>query len=255
MDVGIEKIQTLRGNYRGYMQELLKHNRIRINKELPSSSQRKYFSAALFAHNVVTESAVCTYLYGKFIDIGCGDMPFRPQIENIVSQYDSFDIERRISGVKYIGDIQDMNMIGNDSYDSALCLEVLEHVPNPFKAVSEIHRILRVGGKLVCSVPHLSRLHEEPNDYYRYTKYGLRYLFEDNGFKVISIEPRGGLFSFLGHQISTVILCFVWHIPVVKDIAFLLNKWIFVRGTYKLDKLFDKGKIFALGYTCVVEKG
>jgi SAM-dependent methyltransferase len=181
-------------------------------------------------------------------------MPFRSLIEERVNQYDSIDIERRTSNVKYLGDIQDMNMIDNDNYDSALCLEVLEHVPNPFKALSEIHRILKKGAKLVCSAPHLSRLHEEPHDYYRYTKYGLRYLFENSGFRVISIEPCGGIFCFLGHQLSTLFLLPVWHIPILKDVAFWINKWIFVKGFYTCDKLFDKEKIFALGYTCVVEK-
>ena len=236
------------------MQELLERNRSRINEELASYELRKHFSPAAFAHNTVTVPALCTHLYGKLIDIGCGDMPFRSLIERYISQYDSIDIERRVSDVKYIGDVQKMNMIDNESYDSALCLEVLEHVKNPVKAISEIHRVLKKGGKLVCSVPHLSRLHEEPNDYYRYTKYGLMYLFQSSGFNVIYIEPRGGIFCFLGHQISTLVLGLVWHIPVLKGIAFWLNRWVFVKCIYTLDKLFDKRKLFALGYTCVVEK-
>jgi SAM-dependent methyltransferase len=236
------------------MRELLERNRLRINEELASHDSRKYFSTATYADSIVTIPALRAHLHGKLIDIGCGDMPFKALIEELVIQYDSIDIERRVSDVKYVGNIQDMNMIDNDRYDSALCLEVLEHVQDPFKAISEIHRILKKGGKLVCSVPHLSRLHEEPNDYYRYTKYGLRYLFENSGFHVISIEPSGGIFCFLGHQISTLFLCPIWHIPFVKDIAFWINKWIFVKGLFTLDKLFDKKKVFALGYTCVVEK-
>jgi 2-polyprenyl-3-methyl-5-hydroxy-6-metoxy-1,4-benzoquinol methylase len=111
-------------------------------------------------------------------------MPFKDAISKHVSQYDSIDIESRSPSVTFIGDIQNMNMIASDSYDSALCIEVLEHVPNPVKAISEIHRILKYNAKLVCSVPHLSRLHEEPHDYYRYTKYGLSYLFENAGFRI-----------------------------------------------------------------------
>lgn len=236
------------------MRELLKRNRLRIKRELTSYDLRKYFSPSYYADSIITSHVLLANLQGKCIDIGCGDMPFRSLIETRVNQYDSIDIERRASNVRYLGDIQDMNMIDNDSYDSALCLDVLEHVPNPFKAISEIHRILKKGAKLVCSVPHLSRLHEEPHDYYRFTKYGLRYSFENAGFHVLSIEPCGGIFCFLGHQLSTIFLLFVWHIPILKDIAFWINKWVFVKGFYTCDKLFDKEKIFALGYTCVVEK-
>ncbi len=236
------------------MQDLLKRNRLRINKELTSYDSRKYFSPSCYAGSIVTFSALSAHLHGKCIDIGCGDMPFRSLIEKHVSQYDSIDIEKRIPDVKYLADIQDMGVLDSDSYDSALCLDVLEHVPNPFKAISEIHRILKKGAKLVCSVPHLSRLHEEPHDYYRYTKYGLRYLFENAGFRIISIEPTGGMFCFLGHQLSTIFLLPVWHIPILKNVAFWINKWLIVKLFYMCDKLFDKGKIFALGYTCIVEK-
>ena len=235
------------------MRELLKRNRLRINQELGHDA-RKYFSPSMYADSVVTVPALLEHIHGKCIDIGCGDMPFRPLLAGQVTQYDSFDIERRASGVTYVGDIQDMNMIDDESYDSALCLEVLEHVPNPFTALSEIHRILKPGGKLVCSVPHLSRLHEEPHDYYRFTRYGLRYLFEHSGFDVIRIEPRGGLFCFLGHQLSSLFLLPVWHIPVVKNIFFWINRWLMVKGSYALDQLFDRQKTFALGYTCVAKK-
>ncbi len=236
------------------MRELLKRNRLRINAELASYEARKHFSPSCYAHSVVTLSALLMHVHGKCLDIGCGDMPFKALIERQISQYDSIDVERRIAEVKYVGDIQNMDMINNDSYDSALCLEVLEHVPNPVKAISEMHRILKKGAKLICSVPHLSRLHEEPHDYYRYTKYGLRYLFENAGFRVISIEPTGGILCFLGHQFSTLFLVPLWHIPLLKNIAFWINKWLIVKGFYTCDKLFDQSKLFALGYTCVVEK-
>ena len=236
------------------MQGLLKRNRLKINKELTSYNSRKYFSPSSYAVSLVTSAALSVHLYGKCIDIGCGDMPFRPLIKKHVTQYDSVDIEKRVPDVTYLADIQDMSVIASDRYDSALCLEVLEHVPNPLKAITEIHRILKKGAKLVCSTPHLSRLHEEPHDYYRFTKYGLKYLFENSGFHIISIEPAGGIFCFLGHQLSTLFLLPVWHIPILKNLVFWINKWLIVKLFYTCDKLFDKDKIFALGYLCVVEK-
>lgn len=236
------------------MRDLLKRNRKKINEELTSYESRQFFSPSSYGGSIVTIPAFSAHLYGKCIDIGCGDMPYRSFIEKYVKEYDSLDIEKRVNNVKYLADIQDMSMIDSDSYDSALCIEVLEHVPNPCKAISEIHRILKNGAKLVFSVPHLSRLHEEPHDYYRYTKHGIRYLFENGGFHIISIEPIGGLFSFLGHQLSTIFLLPVWHIPILKTIAYFINKWLIVKPSVAFDKFFDKEKIFALGYTCVVEK-
>ncbi len=236
------------------MRTVLKRNRSKINQELHSYETRKYFSPVCYAVGTMTSAAILAHLRGKCIDIGCGDMPFRTLIEKHVSQYDSLDIEARAQAITYIADIQNMKPIEDNTYDSGVCLEVLEHIPDPFRAVAEIHRILKKGAKLICSVPHLSRLHEEPHDYYRFTIYGLRHLFEYAGFRIVSIEASGGIFSFLGHQLSALILLPVWHIPVLKQIGWFVNKWLIVKPAYTCDRLFDKRKIFALGYICVVEK-
>ena len=189
----------------------------------------------------------------KCLDAGCGDMPYKDYISNLVSKYDTLDYEAHISGITYIGDIQDMHMINDGSYDTITCFEVLEHIENPFKAISELRRVIKIEGKLILSVPHLSRLHDVPHDYFRYTKYGLKSILENNGFKVLDIKARGGLFSFLGHQFSTIFLCIFWHLPILKNITFFINKWISVKFSYLLDNLIDPGKIFALGYTVVAE--
>jgi SAM-dependent methyltransferase len=236
------------------MKELLRRNRQKVNEDLRSAEQRKFFSPTTYSAYQVTTPAILAYAHGKLIDIGCGDMPYKDLILDKVTQYDTLDIERRVAEVKFVCDIQNMDIISDNSYDSAVCLEVLEHVQNPFQAIAEVHRILKKGGMLILSVPHLSRLHEEPNDFFRYTKYGIQFLLEDAGFKVLKITERAGIFSFLGHQFSTVFVCLLWHIPIIKRIVFFVNKWLCVKPCYLLDKIFDKKKIFALGYTCVAQK-
>lgn len=236
------------------MSGLLRKNRKRINEELNTCHKRRFFTPLTYGTYGVAIPAITNYARGKLIDIGCGDMPYKDFIMSKVSNYDTFDIEERTEGVTFIGDIHNMDMIDDDSYDSAVCFEVLEHVQHPAKALSEIFRILKSKAHLILSVPHLSRLHEEPHDYFRYTKYGIRLLLEDAGFKVIEINARGGIFSFLGHQFSTFFVCLFWHIPVIKHVAFFINKWLCVRLCHFLDKAFDKNHIFACGYTCVAQK-
>ncbi len=235
-------------------QKLLERNRLRVNKELRSAKQRRFFSPATYSDYQVKVPALLAYASGRLIDIGCGDMQYKELIPDKVTQYDSLDIERRVAEVNFVGDIQNMNMIGNNSYDSAVCFEVLEHVQNPFRAIAEINRILKKGGILILSVPHLARLHEEPNDFFRYTKYGLTSLLENAGLEVLEITPQGGIFSFLGHQFSTIFVCLFWHIPIIKRIVFFINKWLCLKPCCLLDKVFDKEKIFALGYICVAQK-
>jgi len=236
------------------MLSILKNNQRKFDEENRGMARRKYYSPATYGDYQVTTPIINQYIHGNCIDIGCGDMPYKDIIMDIVSRYDTLDIERHVPEVKFLCDVHNMNIISDNSYDSALCLEVLEHVMNPFQAVSEIYRILKKDGTLILTVPHLSRLHDEPYDYFRYTKYGLQSLLESVGFEILRIVPRGGLFSFIGHQCSTIFLCSLWHIPVLKNIAFIINKWLCVRPCYFFDKILDKSKIIALGYTCVAEK-
>lgn len=67
-------------------------------------------------------------------------------------------------------------------------MEVLEHVKNPFNAIKEIQRVLKPGGIIIGSTPFVFPIHDEPHDFYRYTKYGLRNLFKD--FECIELIER-----------------------------------------------------------------
>lgn len=215
---------------------------------------RFYFSPSTYSRYQEAHRCITRHVLGKVLDIGCGDMAFRKFVMAYAEEYDGLDIERRTPGVKYLGDVDDMHMIATESYDAVLCLEVLEHVPDPSRGASEIYRVLRRGGKLIVSVPHLARLHEEPRDFYRYTKYGLQFLLEKAGFKVLEVVPRAGLFSFLGHQVSTLLIGLSWHIPLVKWVVFMANKWLCVKPCLWLDRALEKKKMLAIGYVAVAEK-
>ena len=61
--------------------------------------------------------------------------------------------------------------------------------------LNEAFRILKPGGAIVLQVPWQWRVHEAPHDYFRYTPYGLKYLFEKAGFVDVVVEPQSGFFT------------------------------------------------------------
>lgn len=237
------------------MYKLIQKNRLKLNNELGNSLKRKFFSPALLCEYENTLPRIRANATGRLLDVGCGSMPFKKFIQNSVTEYHGLDIERRTENVQFLGDIQDMKMIESESYDTVICLNVLEHIPNPFRATTEIYRVLKKRGKLILSVPHPARLHEEPHDYYRFTKYGLNFVLNKAGFEVLKIIPNGGLFCFLGHQFSTIFVCLFWHIPVLKNIVFFLNRYLCTELCFWFDKVVEKKKNFALGYICIAKKG
>lgn len=129
---------------------------------------------------------LATLLNGDLLDIGCGRKPYKTLFT--VKTYLGLDIEN--PGHSHVGEEVDVFYDGKtfpfegNSFDSALCNQVLEHVFNPDEFLSEIHRVLRPGGKLLLTVPFAWDEHEQPFDYARYSSFGLRHLMEKNGFEI-----------------------------------------------------------------------
>lgn len=236
------------------LKEYLRASRTQLESDLGIDPKRQYFSPAYYSQYRVTLPLLQRAVRGRLIDLGCGAMPYRQFLESLVTQYDSLEFFPSSAAVTYVGDIQNMTMIADSAYDTAICLEVLEHVPHPLRALDEICRILKPGGVFIVSVPHLSRLHMEPNDFFRFTQYGLRRILEDGGFDVSTLKIRGGLFSFIGNQVSTLLLGLCWRIPIVKDLAWFLNGWLITRPAVWLDGLLDPSGVYAMGYTAVAAR-
>jgi SAM-dependent methyltransferase len=237
-----------------HLKGIIRGARLQLEHDLAGSPRKWYFSPATYSQYRVTLPLIRQFARGRLIDLGCGDMPFRALVIDQVSLYESLDLWPRSPTVTYVGDIQNMLMIADAMYDTALCIEVLEHVPNPCAAAREIYRILKPGGRLILSVPHLSRLHDEPYDFYRYTHYGLEHLLHQAGLEVMTIQKRGGLFSFFGHQIATIIVGLAWNVPVLKEIVWTANSWFITRLCVWLDSRLDTSGLFALGYSVVASK-
>ena len=94
-----------------------------------------------------------------------------------------------------LGDIKNIPM-DNESVDAVICRAVLEHINDPFKAVSEMHRILKSGGKCLVSLPFLYPYHAEKGyygDFYRFTSDGVKYMFRN--FSKIEICKIRGIFE------------------------------------------------------------
>jgi SAM-dependent methyltransferase len=82
--------------------------------------------------------------------------------------------------------------VADGSADLVLCTQVLEHVEDPSRAVSEMARVLKPGGICLLTTHGTWFYHPDPEDYWRWTPAGLRRVFEAAGFGEVKLEPVGG---------------------------------------------------------------
>ncbi len=81
------------------------------------------------------------------------------------------------------------------AFDVVICSELLEHIHNPDRVLSETYRVLKPGGVLLLTVPFLFPVHADPRDYLRYTDQYLSLLLKTSGFEDIEIEWQGKFWS------------------------------------------------------------
>lgn len=133
-------------------------------------------------------------LNGKILDFGCGSKPYRPLFTNS-SEYIGVDIENK--GFEYEQNSVDVYYDGkvipfdNQTFDNVFSTEVFEHVFELDASLDEINRVLKMNGKLLITLPFFWEEHAEPYDFCRYSSFGIDYMLEKHGFKILEHEKNG----------------------------------------------------------------
>jgi ubiquinone/menaquinone biosynthesis C-methylase UbiE len=138
------------------------------------------------------------------LDVGAGIGKYRSLFTHCDYRTQDFGRERDTVGkytpLDYECDITAIP-VPDGSFDVVLCTEVLEHVPEPIRAVGELARILKPGGTLLLTAPLGSFLHQEPFHFYGgYTPHWYRKFLREAGFSVRSIDPNQGFFCWFAQE-------------------------------------------------------
>ena len=194
------------------------------------------------------------YLTGCLIDIGCGTKPYKDLLSPFVAEHIGVDHEATFhdkSNVDLFGTAFEIPA-DSETFDSAICTAVLEHLEEPEQALRECRRVLKPGGVAIYSVPFIWHLHEEPRDFYRFTKYGLKYLFEKTGFEILHITALSGFWVTFGQLFVYNIYRFhrgpMRYIPIIPIIG------LAIQGvSYLMDRV-DKSEQWTWMYMVVAKK-
>ncbi len=191
--------------------------------------------------------------HGLTLDIGCGHVAYQKYFPN----YIGFDIQPGLK-VDVVGDAHNLPF-KDEKFDNILCTEVLEHLHSPEIAISEMKRVLKKGGKLILTTRFIFPLHDIPNDYYRFTKYGLKYLFKE--WKILELKEETDTIGSIAVLLQRIgYQCEVLYLKPFKVFFFLLSKlilpfsFIITKEFGDISKKHSEKNIITSGYYLVCEK-
>lgn len=169
--------------------------------------------------------SVLKYVRGDLLDIGCGEKPYFNILKPRVNKYigvEHPDTLHKNAKIDIYGDAGHLPF-KDESFDTVVSFQVIEHVNEPNQMVAGIYRVISKGGYAILTAPFMWGLHEEPRDFWRYTKYGLKYLFEKNGFEIVELRANSGYWIMTGLRFNYLfdkIWKGVFEIPVITNIFY-----------------------------------
>jgi SAM-dependent methyltransferase len=134
------------------------------------------------------------HIHGRVLDVGVGTWAYSRHLLQSRCEYTATDCFEH-PNIDVVSDIHHLTSVfAEQSFDFVICTDVLEHISRPWKAVRELHAVLKPGGTLLLTTPFNFHLHsdEHVQDYWRVSADGLRLLLvEIAGFAKVEINPIG----------------------------------------------------------------
>jgi len=233
----------------GSPEEIVIYDRARAL--LPGGLRRYvlYFEAAM--EDAVRRFAGSLPSGARLLDAGAGEGNYKHYFNR--QRYVGLDLgigdaQWNYSSLDLLGDLARLPF-RDGAFDAAINVVTLEHVQEPAQVIRELARTLMPGGRLLLIAPHEWEEHQQPHDYYRYTRYGLDHLLRAAGFTNMDIQPVGGFFRLLSRRLMNALQFFPGPLMIVAAI-------FFVPPALALPLLepLDKRRNFTLGYICSAQK-
>lgn len=137
----------------------------------------------------------------RLLDVGCGERPYAPAFLPYTASYTGLDVVPN-PRADLLGPVEAIPA-ADGVFDVVLCVQVLEHVADPARAVAELRRVTAPGGTVLLSTHGVMVYHPSPADRWRWTAVGLRDLFERAGaWERLDVEAGAGTTACLGMLVN-----------------------------------------------------
>ncbi|MEP2550440.1 MAG: methyltransferase domain-containing protein, partial [Marinomonas sp.] len=164
-----------------------------ISSDIAELSPASSISASMALS--ATLPALQKHVRGDLADFGCGTAPFYGAYGPLSQSVCWIDWPSSPHETQHLDVIADLNLpveIADNQFDTIFTSSVLEHIWKHDVFWDEMTRTLRPDGKIILIVPFMYWLHEEPHDYFRWTRHALTKACEERGLEVVELKSYGG---------------------------------------------------------------
>ena len=133
-------------------------------------------------------------------DVGCGEKPFAAFLKGRVAAHIGVDVDYGFYDTRHIdlvGSADDLP-IADGSVQAILSSQVIEHLPDPDRAIAEAARVLKPGGLLFLSYPYLYPIHAPPWDFARLSQFAMDRMLAAHGLELVERRTLAGFWYLLG---------------------------------------------------------
>lgn len=204
------------------------------------------------------KAALDKYAAKRLLDLGCGNKPYKKWYEKLTDSSIGCDAIQSSENVVDTICVASELPYEDASFDTVFSTQVLEHVFEQQQMVNEASRVLKSGGYLILSVPFTWELHEEPYDFFRITKHGLKEMMEKSGLEIEYIKANGGKWAAMFQMmLNTVYSTFKYKTIKSKILKIIFLElrltWLINQFAIWIDKRhFDD--LWTLNYIVVAKK-
>lgn len=169
----------------------------KINKPSQYHNNRKPHNWLIYDNGDKWLLEYSKHYKGVLVDLGCGTAPYKEFFLNFADKYIGVDWTNTLHDTKadIVSNLNEKIALPDNYADTVVSLSVIEHLCEPQVFLNESYRILKNDGTIILEVPWMWWMHDAPYDYFRYTPFGLKYMFEKAGYKDVHVQPRTGFFT------------------------------------------------------------
>lgn len=206
----------------------------------------------------------------RILDAGAGEQQYRcfcTHLNYVAQDFAQYDGKGNDAGLQMgnwnqsnLDIISDITAIPEPdaSFDAIMCVEVLEHLTDPIKAIHEFARLLKPGGRLILTAPFCSLTHFAPFHFYSgFNRYFYQKWLKELGFDIVEIVSNGNYFEFLQQEIMRLNLMSLEYATKAKSLSMIeyFAIWKILRTLKRLSKN-DNGsnEVLCYGYHVLATK-